>query len=423
MNCDPLTWSSCFGNTNFLLPVYGPENTKDANASLFNIWNIDSNSYSTDPKIGGYGWVHQNQIDWYSNYSANLSYIAKSQGRPQANAIAFQHIPLPQHQTIITDKIPIIGQYHEPVSCPEIDTGLAAQFKKSSDVKALTVGHDHTNDYSGELNGTFFLYDGHGNYGASGYGEPDWPIRSRVWLISAFGHTIQTYKRLDTLAGGIPVPNPTIDVQEIFSDVPLSSIALSLTSGSPLCDYTLGFFADHYDINFGMGGKYSYLCYQRATATTTHFVVNVTAVMITETLTSCPGLVTEGWHFVTGNIHEGVTNMKNISFCYQTASSGDRILVDIAVAQGRHGQQAQCLSSYEALTFDLSLSNSNGEMTILCGRYEQWTKDVIARAEYSATEEVKRRLPNTFMFSTLLDENKKDIAAERMKGKRARVSV
>jgi hypothetical protein len=172
-----------------------------------------------------------------------------------------------------------------------------------------------------------------------------------------------------------------------------------------------------------MGGKYSYLCYQRATATTTHFVVNVTAVMITETLTSCPGLVTEGWHFVTGNIHEGVTNMKNISFCYQTASSGDRILVDIAVAQGRHGQQAQCLSSYEALTFDLSLSNSNGEMTILCGRYEQWTKDVIARAEYSATEEVKRRLPNTFMFSTLLDENKKDIAAERMKGKRARVSV
>ena len=130
-----------------------------------------------------------------------------------------------------------------------------------------------------ELNGTFFLYDGHGVV-ASGYGEPDWPIRSRVWLISAFGHTIQTYKRLDTLAGGIPVPNPTIDVQEIFSDVPLSSIALSLTSGSPLCDYTLGFFADHYDINFGMGGKYSYLCYQRATATTTHFVVNVTAVML-----------------------------------------------------------------------------------------------------------------------------------------------
>lgn len=133
-----------YGNTNFWLGVFGPAGGPDANAALFNLYNIDSNSYSTDPKIGGYGWVHQDQIAWYSFVSANLTATAKAQGRPQAAALAYQHIPLPQHQTIISDKIPIVGQYHEAVCCPEIDTGLHTAFKAAGDVKALTVGHDHT---------------------------------------------------------------------------------------------------------------------------------------------------------------------------------------------------------------------------------------------------------------------------------------
>jgi hypothetical protein len=143
-----------FGNTNFWLGVYGPAGTNDENASLFNLYNVDSNSYSTDPKIPGYGWVHTDQIAWFSAVSANLTAAAAAQGRPQAPALAYQHIPLPQHQTIITDKLPIVGQYHETVCCPEIDTGLHAAFKAAGDVKALTVGHDHTNDYCGSFEGS-----------------------------------------------------------------------------------------------------------------------------------------------------------------------------------------------------------------------------------------------------------------------------
>jgi len=74
--------------------------------------------------------------------SANLTAISKAQGRPQAPALAYQHIPLPQHQSIITDKLPIVGQYHETVCCPEQDTGLHAAFVAAGDVKALTVGHE-----------------------------------------------------------------------------------------------------------------------------------------------------------------------------------------------------------------------------------------------------------------------------------------
>lgn len=286
-------------------------------------------------------------------------------------------------------------------------------------MKALTVGHDHTNDYSGELNGTYFLYDGHGNYGASGYGEPDWPIRSRVWLISAFGHTIQTYKRLDTLAGGTPVPNATVDLQEIFSDVPLSSISVSLTTGSPSCDYSEGFFADHMDMNFNGGGKYSYLCFKRASASTTKFVVNVSAVVSEPTEEAiCPN----EWQSVKGNIREGTTSRKKVTLCYQTASSGDRLLVDVAVAQGRRGQNAFCLDGYVALTSDLtSISDGVGEMTILCGRYEPWTSEVISRAEFSASDDVKNRLPKEFGWTTLLADDKRDIAAEKVIKKRSSV--
>lgn len=265
------------------------------------------------------------------------------------------------------------------------------------------------------------MYDGHGNYGASGYGEPDWPIRSRVWLISAFGHTIQTYKRLDTLAGGIPVPNATIDVQEIFSDVPLASIAVSLTTGSPSCDYSSGFFADHMDINFNAGGKYSYLCFKRATDSTTSFVVNVTAVVSEMTEASaCPS----DWHSVDENVREGTASNKKVTLCYQTATAGDQVLVDVAVAQGRNGQSASCLDGYKALTEDLTrISGGNGEMTLLCGRYEAWTSEVIARAEFSHSDDVKRRLPESFGWSTLLAMDKKDIAAERVSKKRSSVVV
>ena len=50
-----------YGNTNFYLHVLGPKGSKDENASLFNIYAIDSNSYSTDPTYGGYDWVHKGE--------------------------------------------------------------------------------------------------------------------------------------------------------------------------------------------------------------------------------------------------------------------------------------------------------------------------------------------------------------------------
>ncbi len=406
-----LTITCTTGNTNFWLGVYGPAGSKDENSSLFNLYNIDSNSYSTDPKIGGYGWVHTDQIAWYSAVSANLTAIAKAEGRPQAPALAYQHIPLPQHQAIISQKIPIVGQYHETVCCPEIDTGLHAAFKAAGDVKALTVGHDHTNDYCGEFEGVYYCYDGHGSYGASGYGEPDWPIRARVWHVSAMGATVQSWKRLDPLAGGTPEPNgQVIDMQTIYSNAPVARLAVSLTRGSPAC--AQGFAADHDDLNFGAGGPFAYLCVERATrASAGAFVVGVTAVVGAAPL-ACPA----GFQAApgAGNFKEGSAAREAALICFETSASAARVATDVSVAQGRGGAAPRCAAGYEAASPDLS--GGAGERSVLCVRWEQRSAELEARAGFEAP----RRVPaaGEWAFSTVLAEDKSDAAAARLYGRR-----
>ena len=133
-----------FGNTNFLISVLGPEGAPEANASLLSLYMVDSNSYSGLPNVGGYGWVHLDQINFFANASAAVKAAAASGSYPPPPALAFQHIPLVQHKSWVDAKNPIVGQYHEGVCSPEIDTGLLAQYIQSGDVKAVTVGHDHT---------------------------------------------------------------------------------------------------------------------------------------------------------------------------------------------------------------------------------------------------------------------------------------
>lgn len=220
LNAPNPTWlgAPVYGNTNFVLDVGGPAGGPEANASLLTLYIIDSDSYSTNPLAGGgYGWEHQDQLAWLANASAAVKAAAAAGGYPAPAALAYQHIPTPQHRAWVGAGGAIVGQFHEAVCSPDVDSGELLTLMEAGDVKALTVGHDHTNDWCSAtpVEGVTLCYDGHGNYGASGYGEPDWPIRARVWHVSHFGALIQTYKRLDTLAGGAfpPGNSSTIDLQ------------------------------------------------------------------------------------------------------------------------------------------------------------------------------------------------------------------
>jgi len=84
--------------------------------------------------------VHLDQINWFTNISGMVVAAAAARGRAAPPALAFQHIPLVQHKAWVESNGAIVGQYHEGVCSPDIDTGLLAAYIQSGDVKAVTVG-------------------------------------------------------------------------------------------------------------------------------------------------------------------------------------------------------------------------------------------------------------------------------------------
>ena len=66
----------------------------------------------------------------------------------------------------------------EVVSSPGLNSGLFTTLFSARDVKALLVGHDHSNDFCGDLFGIKLCYGGGIGYHA--YGLAGWPRRARV---------------------------------------------------------------------------------------------------------------------------------------------------------------------------------------------------------------------------------------------------
>lgn len=113
----------------------------------------------------------------------------------------FFHIPIPEiRQGPIKE---IVGTYSEYVACSSVNSGVLKTLTSLEDVKAVFVGHDHTNDFCGKLDGLWFCYGGGSGY--HGYGKAGWPRRARV-ILAELGkgdnawtvvERIKTWKRLD----------------------------------------------------------------------------------------------------------------------------------------------------------------------------------------------------------------------------------
>lgn len=132
-----------YGNSNFVLPVYGKDKKTEAL-----LYCMDSNVYSTlKPKVDGYGWFHVSQINWYQEKSSK--YTLANYGNPLP-ALAFFHIPLPEYYDAWKNKVNRpIGSKHEDECSPDINTGMFSAMLESGDVMGTFVGHDHINDYIG----------------------------------------------------------------------------------------------------------------------------------------------------------------------------------------------------------------------------------------------------------------------------------
>ncbi len=142
--------------------IYGATNcTLTLNSSKSNkiekvFYLFDSNRSSTIKDIGGYGYIHFDQIDWYRKQSEAFT---KMNGGKPIPSLAFFHIPLLEHKIAACDDETVLrGTRGEKVCSPKVNSGLFVSMKEMGDVQAMFVGHDHNCDYAAYWNKMFFIY-------------------------------------------------------------------------------------------------------------------------------------------------------------------------------------------------------------------------------------------------------------------------
>ena len=140
------------GITNYILPIEASEGDYD----VATLYIFDSHSYSNIKGVKGYGWIENDQIEWYKKSSK--SFTAKNQGKPLPS-LAFFHIPIPEYReaTASTGNF-MVGTRKENVCSPEINTGLGAAMLECGDMMGVFVGHDHVNDYATTWRGILLCY-------------------------------------------------------------------------------------------------------------------------------------------------------------------------------------------------------------------------------------------------------------------------
>ncbi|GKV49419.1 hypothetical protein SLEP1_g56169 [Rubroshorea leprosula] len=213
-----------FGNYN--LEVGGVEGSGFEDKSVLNLYFLDSGDYSTVPSLCGYyDWIKLSQQLWFQNTSAKLqkaymspleaqkAYMSPLEAQkaymspPEAQkaaapGIVYFHIPLPEFARF--DSLKFVGEKHESIGSAPVNSGFFTTMIEAGDVKAVFTGHDHINDYCGELNGIQLCYAG--GFGYHAYGKAGWPRRARVVVASlerteegTWGavKSIKTWKRLD----------------------------------------------------------------------------------------------------------------------------------------------------------------------------------------------------------------------------------
>lgn len=157
------------GNFNCNILVKNTAGTED----ILNLWFIDSNNGCDDKSISNYDWVHNDQIQWYEEKATR---IKQEHGGRTIPAILFQHIPVIEEYNLLreaklyeypvavkgTDKFAdkmyvlkdgVDGYLGEGPCPPSFNGGQFASWKKTGDVVAAFFGHDHTNDFTGYVDG------------------------------------------------------------------------------------------------------------------------------------------------------------------------------------------------------------------------------------------------------------------------------
>lgn len=151
--------SDIYGCGNYNVPIYS---SKTAGKLAYNLWMMDSNMYDT--VNDGYDYVHQNQIDWYTNTANELK---AQNGGVSVASMMFQHIIVPEIYDALLQveqgtpgaiqyngKFYVLnpantnsGVMHEPPCPSNTNSGQFEAVFNQGDVVAMVFGHDHVNTF------------------------------------------------------------------------------------------------------------------------------------------------------------------------------------------------------------------------------------------------------------------------------------
>jgi hypothetical protein len=172
------------GNYVLELEAHAEERTAAA------LYLLDSGGDTTHP-IGGYQWITHSQIGWYQTESGRLTH---NNGGVPLPALAFFHIPLPEYHDLWNYHT-CYGENREGMGCPQVNSGLFAAFVEAGDVKGVFVGHDHINDFWGELWGIRLCYGR--STGCSAYGQEDFQRGGRIIQLTEGQPGFKSWLRLE----------------------------------------------------------------------------------------------------------------------------------------------------------------------------------------------------------------------------------
>ncbi len=179
------------GVGNYVLPVLNRQGDRPA---CF-LWGIDSNSYATTG-IGGWGWITRDQIAWYVRTARQMRqrWGISPEKAERIPSLAFFHIPLPEYDEVWRTQV-CYGEKHEEVCAPKINTGFFAALHEVGEVIGTFVGHEHINDYWGDLYGIRLCYGRASGYG--GYGKEGFLCGARVIELWENVRDFRTWLRLE----------------------------------------------------------------------------------------------------------------------------------------------------------------------------------------------------------------------------------
>ncbi len=157
------------GVGNFIVRV--SDSNKDTAAAFYF---FDSGGYSELPAVPGYDWIRSSQVDWFREESRRLR---ENNGGIPVPALAFFHIPLPEYRHAWNHST-CYGHRYEKVQSPQLNSGLFAAMVETGGMMGTFCGHDHINDYWGELHGIRLCYGRATGYNT--YGRLFFPRGARV---------------------------------------------------------------------------------------------------------------------------------------------------------------------------------------------------------------------------------------------------